>query len=46
MELPKVNEPTRDEINKYHEIFMQEIEDLFDRYKAAYGWKDKKLVIK
>jgi len=49
VQVPQVKEgeePSREVINEYHHKFVQEIVDLFERYKGAYGWAHKKLVIK
>lgn len=34
--LPKIENPSQDEIDKYHEIFKQELIDLFERNKEKY----------
>lgn len=45
--LPKVEgEPTQEQIDKYHAIFCDELQALFEKYKVLYGWPDKKLIIR
>ena len=44
--VPKIEEPTIEQINHYHAIFVNNLEQLFDRYKGLYGWSEKKLIIK
>lgn len=45
IEVPVKTNPTNEEIDHYHRIFVEEITNLFNRHKAAYGWKHKKLII-
>ena len=40
---PKINDPTKEDIDKYHSQLVQGYEQLFDQHKEAYGWGDKKL---
>ena len=46
--VPKVAEPTQELIDKYHAQFVDELEQLFDRYRALYGngFEHKRLLIK
>lgn len=46
IEVEKKENPTEEEIEKYHNILMDEMINLFDRYKDVYGWGNKKLIIK
>ncbi|CAN0502085.1 unnamed protein product, partial [Scytosiphon promiscuus] len=39
-------EPTQEDIDKYHALFVSELRRVFDKYKGPYGWGDKELVIK
>jgi len=41
---PKIDEPTQDDIDKYHSQLLQSYADLFECHKASYGWANKKLV--
>lgn len=44
--LPAGTEPSRAQVDRYHEQFMDSVYRLFERYKAAYGWEDRQLLIK
>lgn len=46
--VPKVAEPTQELIDKYHAQFVDDLEQLFDRYRALYGngFEHKRLLIK
>ena len=40
----KMEEPTREAVNKYHELYLESLSQLFDEYKTKYGVpKDTKL---
>ncbi|XP_077988192.1 2-acylglycerol O-acyltransferase 2-like [Glandiceps talaboti] len=42
----RIDEPTDDDINKLHEIYVRELKCLFDEHKVKYpDYKDKELVI-
>jgi hypothetical protein len=43
---PKVENPTRPEVAKYHAEFVEGIIEIFETHKEAYGWGHKKLIIK
>jgi diacylglycerol O-acyltransferase 2, plant len=45
IEVPVEAEPTQESIDKYHAQFLEELQGLFDRHKAAYGWGDRQLII-
>jgi 1-acyl-sn-glycerol-3-phosphate acyltransferase len=40
---PQIAEPTKQDIETYHQKMLDSFEELFDKHKAAYGWPDKKL---
>jgi hypothetical protein len=40
---PQIDEPTNEEINKYHQQMLDSFKQVFDQHKGAYGWPDKKL---
>ena len=40
---PKIDQPTQQDIDKYHGLLLKHYEDLFEQHKEAYGWSDKKL---
>lgn len=45
--VPKAEgEPTKEQIDHYHAIFVKELDELFEKYKGLYGWPEKKLIIK
>jgi len=35
--LPKIERPTQEDINKYHQKYIGALQDLFDRYKGEYA---------
>lgn len=41
-----VGEPKAEEIDRIHAQFIDELQRVFNKYKALYGWPDKQLVIK
>jgi len=43
--VPVKENPTQEEIDTVHEELLQAMVQLFDDYKASYGWENKKLVI-
>ena len=45
IEIPKVERPSDEVVAKYHQIYIQEIQNLFDRHKAQYAAPDEYLVI-
>ena len=40
---PQIDEPTKEQINEYHEKLLDSYQVLFDKHKAAYGWGNKTL---
>ncbi|KAL3799633.1 hypothetical protein ACHAWO_008949 [Cyclotella atomus] len=40
---PKVENPTQEEIDKYHGLLVKGYEQVFEQHKKAYGWGDKVL---
>lgn len=42
----KCEEPSQEQIAKVQKILLDEMEEIFERYKGLYGWKNKKLIIK
>eukprot|EP01083_Nonionella_stella_P147688 466423_1 len=42
---PHIEDPTHDEVSKYHEKYVFELESLFERHKAKYATADAKLEI-
>jgi len=44
--VPQVENPSQQQIDDYHSIFVQRLRTLFEEQKANYGWSNKRLVIK
>jgi 1-acyl-sn-glycerol-3-phosphate acyltransferase len=42
----KCEEPTMEQVQKIQVLLIDEMQDIFDRYKELYGWKDKTLIIR
>ena len=42
-ELPKIDNPTQADIDKWHKIYIEKLVDLFERNKAKFGYGDRKL---
>lgn len=40
---PLIAEPTKDDIEKYHNLMLDSYKELFDQHKAAFGWENKNL---
>ena len=43
LELPRVDEPTAEQVAEWHATYMRELEALFERHKAQFGYADRKL---
>jgi hypothetical protein len=43
--VPKKDNPTEEEIDAVHKQLLEAMVKMFDKYKGAYGWEKKKLVI-
>ena len=46
MHVPKVANPDSKLVDQVHAEFVSKLIELFDKHKAAYGWSEKKLIIK
>ncbi|KAG5176471.1 mono-or diacylglycerol acyltransferase type 2 [Tribonema minus] len=46
IEVPLDPNPSAETVDKFHALFLEELQGLFDRHKGAYGWGDKQLVIR
>lgn len=40
---PRLTDPGKSDVEKYHKRLLESYEELFDKHKAAYGWAHKKL---
>eukprot|EP00804_Cyclotella_cryptica_P011873 CCRYP_004381-RA/>CCRYP_004381-RA protein AED:0.20 eAED:0.20 QI:196/1/1/1/1/1/2/1250/374 len=43
IECPKIENPTQEEIDKFHGLLLKGYENVFEQHKKAYGWGDKTL---
>jgi 2-acylglycerol O-acyltransferase 2 len=43
---PQVDEPSPELVNEYHDLYLRETRRIYEKYRNAYGWKDKPLVFK
>jgi len=41
--VPKIDQPTQEEIDKYHTQLMNNFMEAFNKHKVAYAWPDKQL---
>lgn len=44
--VPKVENPSPELINDYHEQYLRETRRIYDQYKNAYNWQDRQLLFK
>jgi hypothetical protein len=42
----RCDNPSDEEVEKLHSLLMDRMVTLFDKHKAAYGWGDKRLLIR
>ena len=42
----KCEEPTQEQIDSIQKLLLDEMQEIFDRYKSLYGWDEKHLIIK
>jgi len=40
---PKIENPSQEDVNKYHDLLVKGYEEVFERHKEAYGWGHKTL---
>lgn len=45
IDIPKIEKPTQNDINKYHKIYIDTLKQLFDRNKYRFGMNDVELVV-
>ncbi|TFJ83941.1 hypothetical protein NSK_005036 [Nannochloropsis salina CCMP1776] len=43
IDLPRIADPTQEDIDKFHAIYIEKLTDLFERNKAAFGYPDREL---
>jgi hypothetical protein len=41
--LPRIDNPSQEEIDKYHALYIEKLVDLFERNKGRFGYKDRTL---
>ena len=41
--LPRLDDPTAEQVAEWHATYMRELEDLFESHKAQFGYADRKL---
>jgi len=39
--IPKIEKPSKDDFDKYHTIYINQLEELFSRYKDEFGASEK-----
>jgi len=42
----KCEQPTQEQLDSIQKLLLDEMQEIFERYKGLYGWDDKKLIIK
>jgi len=45
IQLPSIESPSRDDVRKWHEVYMKALQRLFDRHKKQYGFGERQLEI-
>ena len=43
LQLPQIDKPTAQDVEKYHGLYCKALLELFDKHKAQYGAADKQL---
>ena len=43
LELPRIDEPSAAQVDEWHATYMRELEALFERHKAQFGYADRTL---
>jgi hypothetical protein len=39
----QIDEPSDEDVNKYHALYIEKLQDLFERNKVLFGYPDRKL---
>eukprot|EP00301_Raphidiophrys_heterophryoidea_P025961 c8838_g1_i1.p1 GENE.c8838_g1_i1~~c8838_g1_i1.p1 ORF type:complete len:379 (+),score=71.21 c8838_g1_i1:1155-2291(+) len=45
IELPTIPNPTNEDVEKYHQMYVKSLTELFDRHKARFGYGDRQLLL-
>ncbi|XP_026191183.1 diacylglycerol O-acyltransferase 2-like protein 6 [Cyclospora cayetanensis] len=45
LQIPQVDQPSREDIASGHHLLVEEVRRIFDTYKGLYGWRNKQLEI-
>jgi len=43
LQLPRIDEPTAEDVAKWHATYMAELEALFERHKAQFGYQERRI---
>ena len=43
LELPRIDDPSKEDVERWHAAYMRALEQLFDEHKAQFGYGDRKL---
>lgn len=43
IKLPKIDNPTQEDVDKWHAVYVEKLIDLFERNKGRFGYKDREL---
>jgi hypothetical protein len=44
IQFPQIKQPTKEEVNKYHQIYLNELQNLFKRYQSFFNAKDLEIL--
>eukprot|EP00747_Dinoflagellata_sp_TGD_P069426 gnl/TRDRNA2_/TRDRNA2_156130_c0_seq2.p2 gnl/TRDRNA2_/TRDRNA2_156130_c0~~gnl/TRDRNA2_/TRDRNA2_156130_c0_seq2.p2 ORF type:complete len:109 (-),score=11.54 gnl/TRDRNA2_/TRDRNA2_156130_c0_seq2:150-476(-) len=45
IQLPQIDNPTDEEVAKYHKIYIDALVAMYDRHKATFGYADRRLEV-
>ncbi len=45
IQFPKIDNPTKEEIKYYHDVYLKNLQGLYDKYKNQFGSSDKLEII-
>ena len=43
LHLPRIDAPTKDDVDKWHAVYVRELRSLYDEHKAQFGYAERKL---